>query len=156
MLQYRTLRLYFSASVVYKWKQINSFLLSALSCLIQILGGQTLTFLHTLSVFIPKGFWFFRNFYDETYLHTDSPFKLPRSTGERYHADFWGNRLPFPPKTKNNFSGIKISQPAPLMSLSVPSFSSLGGHLALPQKKFSKVYFPSLQKMQRSWSLTAI
>ena len=43
---------------------------------------------------------------DKTYFHADRP-------GERYHADVWGNRLPFPPKTKNNFSGIDISQPTP-------------------------------------------
>ena len=50
---------------------------------------------------------------DETYFHAD----------RRHHADVWGNRLPFPPKTKNNFSEIDISQPTPWMSLSVPSFS---------------------------------
>ena len=42
--------------------------------------------------------------------HADRLFKIPRSTAERYHADVWENRLPFPPKTKNNFSGIDISQ----------------------------------------------
>ena len=31
--------------------------------------------------------------------------------------------FPFPSKTKNNFRGIDISQPTPLMSLSVPLFS---------------------------------
>ena len=39
------------------------------------------------------------------------------------HADVSGNIFPFPSKTKNNFRGIDISQPTPLMSLSVPLFS---------------------------------
>ena len=38
-------------------------------------------------------------------------------------ADVSGNIFPFPSKTKNNFRGIDISQPTPLMSLSVPLFS---------------------------------
>ena len=53
---------------------------------------------------------------------------VPWSTGERSHADVWGNRLPFPSKPKNNFSGIDISQPTPSMSLSVPSFSLGANH----------------------------
>ena len=60
---------------------------------------------------------------DQTYFHADHHFKIPRSTDEKYHADVWGNKLPFPLKAKNNFSGLDISQPKPLMSLSVPSFS---------------------------------
>ena len=60
---------------------------------------------------------------DETYFHADRHFKIPRSTDERYHADVWGNRLPFPPKAKKNLSGFDISQPTPSTSLSVPSFS---------------------------------
>ena len=39
------------------------------------------------------------------------------------HADVSGNIFPFPSKAKNNFRGIDISQPTPLMSLSVPLFS---------------------------------
>ena len=77
-------------------------------------------------VFIPKRLWFFRRFYWRNVFPRWPPFQLasiPRSTGERYHADVWGNRLLFPPKTKNNFSGIVISQPTPWLSLSVPSFS---------------------------------
>ena len=38
-------------------------------------------------------------------------------------ADVSGNIFPFPSKTKNNFRGIDISQPTPVMSLSVPLFS---------------------------------
>ena len=38
---------------------------------------------------------------DERYFHTDHPFKIPTSTGERYQADVWGNRLSFLAKTKN-------------------------------------------------------
>ena len=38
-------------------------------------------------------------------------------------ADVSENIFPFPSKTKNNFRGIDISQPTPLMSLSVPLFS---------------------------------
>ena len=38
-------------------------------------------------------------------------------------ADFSGNIFPFPSKTKNIFRGINLSQPTPLMSLSVPLFS---------------------------------
>ena len=56
-------------------------------------------------------------------ISTLTAFSIPRSTRKGHHADVWGNRLPFPPKTKNNFSGIDISQPTPSMSLSVPSFS---------------------------------
>ena len=33
---------------------------------------------------------------DRTYFHADRTFKFPWSTGERYHADVWGTRLPFP------------------------------------------------------------
>ena len=61
---------------------------------------------------------------DKTYFHADRLFNSQiNGPGERHHADVWGNRLPFPLKTKNNFSGIDISQPTPSMSLSVPSFS---------------------------------
>ena len=38
-------------------------------------------------------------------------------------ADVSGNIFPFLSKTKNNFRGIDISKPTPLMSLSVPLFS---------------------------------
>ena len=38
-------------------------------------------------------------------------------------ADVSGNIFLFPSKTKNNFRGINISQPMPLMSLSVPLLS---------------------------------
>ena len=47
-------------------------------------------------------------------ISTLTAFSIPRSTGDRYHADVWGNRLPFPPKTKNNFSGF------PANALNVP------------------------------------
>ena len=79
-------------------------------------------FLHAPSVFIPKRLWFLGASTDER-ISTLTALSIPRSTGERYHADVWGNRLSFPPKTKNNFSGIDISYPTPSMSLSVPSFS---------------------------------
>ena len=73
---------------------------------------------------MPQAFLFQRGcgslgaFTDETYFHAD---RLPRSMGEKCHAVVMGNRLPFPPKSKNNLSGIHISQPS--MSLSVRSFS---------------------------------
>ena len=87
-----------------KWKKINPFLLSSLFFFDQFERGWDSLGAST----------------DKTYFHADHPFKIPRSTGERCHADVWVNRLPFPPKTKN---GIDISQPTPWMSLSFPSFS---------------------------------
>ena len=59
-----------------------------------------------------------------TYFHADRLFNSQiNGPGARHHADVCGNTLLFPPKTKNNFSGIDTSQPTPSMSLSVPSFS---------------------------------
>ena len=59
---------------------------------------------------------------DKTYFHADRLFNF-QINGWTVSCGRLGNRLPFPPKTKNNFSGIDISQPTPWMSLSVPSFS---------------------------------
>ena len=74
-------------------------------------------------VFLFQRLWFFRRFYWRNVFPRWPPFQLPDQWVERYHTDVWGNRLPFPPRTKNNFSGLDISQPTRWMSLSVPSFS---------------------------------
>ena len=60
---------------IYKWKQINPFLLPSLFSLIQILMGQTLIFLHSPSVFIPKRLWFFRCFNSQNVFPRRSPFQ---------------------------------------------------------------------------------
>ena len=96
---------------------------------IQFLGGQTIFNISSTQPFLLQRLWnlslFFTRFYcgQNVFTQTALSKSVPRSTGERSHADVWENRLPFPSKPKNNFSGIDISQPTPSMSLSVPSFS---------------------------------
>ena len=126
MLQYRTIRLYFSACCLLM--KANKLFLVVLAVFFDLNSRRTNFDISSC----------FQRFYSkevvvlqvlllyETHFQADRPFKISRSTDERYHADVWGNRLPLPPKTKNNFTGIDISQPTPSMSLSVPLFSLNG------------------------------
>ena len=103
---------YFSACCL-QIKHINSLLLPSLFSLVQILGGQTLIFLHAPAFLFQRGCSSLGASSDETYFNAEHLYKIPRSTGERCYVDRWGNGLLIPPKTKNNFSEIDISQPTP-------------------------------------------
>ena len=114
MLQYPTLRLYFCAFCLLM--KANKFFLVAIAVFFASNSWRTNFDISSCT----------QRFYSKevVVLSLRRPtFRILRSTGERYRADVWGNRLPLPPKAKYNFSGIDISQPTPSMSLSVPSFS---------------------------------
>ena len=107
-----------------KWKQINPFLLPSLFLWFKFSWDKLWYFFIHPAFLFQSGCDKKKNgcdslgaSTDKTYFHADRPFKIPWSTGEKYRADVRGNRLPFPSKTKNNFSGIDISQPTTSVSL---------------------------------------